>query len=139
MALYSLTALPGRYAICHFPAAMPIPMWAAGASFYSITRTHDELSIICDQAVLPTETPDAIAVARDWLLLCVEGPFSFEVTGVLATLSAVLAEAGVVLLAVATYQTDYLLVKAEQADSAVAALTAAGHLVNNYDILPSTI
>jgi hypothetical protein len=66
-------------------------------------------------------------VARDWALLRVEGPFAFDVTGVLAALSAPLAQVGVVMLAVATYQTDYLLVKAEQVADATKALTQAGH------------
>jgi hypothetical protein len=132
MTTYSLAALPGRYAVCLFPPTMPMPHWAAGSDFTSITRTHDELSIICDQRALPDDLAEAISVARDWVLLRVEGPFSFEVTGVLATLSAVLAEAGIVILAIATYQTDYLLVKAYQVESAVAALRGAGHRVEMH-------
>jgi hypothetical protein len=95
-----------------------------------MTRTADELSIICPQGSLP-EDIDAVAleVARDWALLRVEGPFAFDVTGVLATLSAPLAAAGVVVLAVATYQTDYLLVKADQRERAMQALSQAGHSV----------
>jgi hypothetical protein len=92
-----------------------------------MTRTQDELSIICEQAALPDPLPQSITAARDWRLLRVEGPFDFDVTGVLAALSSILAEAGVVILAVATYQTDYLLVKSEQLEEAISALHEAGH------------
>jgi hypothetical protein len=127
MSTYSLTLLPGRYAVCLLPPTAPPPVWASGGDFVSITRTSDELSIICSQAALPAPLPDHITVARDWVLLRVEGPFAFDVTGVLAALSATLAQAGVVTLAVATYQTDYLLVKMEQLSTAMQALTTMGH------------
>lgn len=130
MTHYSLTRLPGRYAVCLLPSNAPIPAWATGGDFLSITRTADELSIICIQEALPLEMPEGQEVARDWVVLRVEGPFAFDVTGVLAALSAPLAVAGVVLLAIATYQTDYLLVKAEQLQDATVALTASGHSVH---------
>ena len=129
---YSLTLLTGRYAACMLPALASIPSWAMlGGDFWSITRTSDELSIICAQVHLPVEDHPDLMVTQDWMLLRIEGPFAFDVTGVLAALSDVLAREGVVLLAVATYQTDYLLVKAEQIDSAIAALRKAGHHVRS--------
>ena len=129
---YSLTLLAGRYAACMLPSLASIPSWAmSGGDFWSITRTSDELSIICAQVHLPVEDHPDLVVTQDWMLLRIEGPFAFDVTGVLAALSDVLAREGVVLLAVATYQTDYLLVKAEQIDSAIAALKKAGHHVRS--------
>ena len=129
---YSLTLLAGRYAACMLPSLASIPSWAmSGGDFWSITRTSDELSIICAQVHLPVEDHPDLMVTQDWMLLRIEGPFAFDVTGVLAALSDVLAREGVVLLAVATYQTDYLLVKAEQIDSAIAALKKAGHHVRS--------
>lgn len=128
---YSLTVLAGRYAICLLPPAAPIPAWANGADFCSLTRTGDELSIICPQDALPRDLPEHVAVQRDWCALRVEGPLSFDMPGVLAALTAPLAQAGVALLAVATYQTDYLLVKAEALERAISALRGAGHRVCN--------
>jgi hypothetical protein len=130
MPAYSLTLLPDRYAVCLLPPTAPMPAWADGGTFVSITRTRDELSIICAQALLPDPLPENTMVARNWALLRVEGPFDFETTGVLAALSAPLAHAGVVTLAVATYQTDYLLVKMEQVQDAMKALNEVGHRVS---------
>src|SRR5262249_28531171 len=129
MNAYILTLLPGRYAVCLLPQTVPIPEWAWRGDFCSITRTGDELSIICTEDALPVPLPAEMQVARDWVLLRVEGPFGFDVTGVVAALATALAQAGVVLLAIATYQTDYLLVKAEQMEAAVTALFNAGHRV----------
>ena len=129
MSSYTLTLMPGRYAICLLPANAPIPPWATGGDFCSITRTGDELSIFCAEAALPPDLPESISIARDWALLRVEGPFTFDVTGVVAALSAPLAAADVVLLTVATYQTDYMLVKGQQLESAIGALTSAGHQI----------
>jgi hypothetical protein len=128
---YTLTLLPGHYAVCALPPTSPIPHWADAQTdgFCSITRTGDELSIICPQDSLPSASPPEAKFGRDWVLLRVEGPFDFDVTGVLAAISAPLAQAGVVMLAVATYQTDYVLVKREQLEAAITALTQAGHQV----------
>lgn len=128
---YTLTLLPGYYAVCALPPASPIPHWADAQAdgFCSITRTGDELSIICLQDALPSDPPLDTSFSREWVLLRVEGPFDFNVTGVLAAISAPLAQAGVVTLAVATYRTDYVLVKAAQLDAAIVALTQAGHRV----------
>jgi hypothetical protein len=129
MSSYTLVSLPGRYAVCLLPPTAPVPPWASGGDFCSITRTQDELSIICAEDALPADLPEEIQVARNWVLLRVQGPFTFDVVGVMAALTTALADAGVVLLAVATYQTDYLLVKAEQTEAAMRALSNAGHQV----------
>lgn len=130
MTSYRLTQLPGHYAVCLLPPDTPVPTWANRGDFCAITRTEDELSIMCAQESVPADTQANLTVARDWVLLRVEGPFDFDVIGVLAALSTLLANAGVVLLAVATYQTDYLLVKAEQLEIVMAALAEGGHSIS---------
>jgi hypothetical protein len=131
---YTLTRLPGVYAVCQLPPAAPLPTWAdcsdSRGDFCAITRTRDELSIICHENALPIPLPNDVTATHGWVVLRVQGPFDFDVVGVLAALSAALAQAGVVLLAIATYQTDYLLVKEEQWVQAQQALHAAGHTVN---------
>ena len=122
---YTIWRMTGRYAVCRLDAQSPLPPWATQGDFWSVTRTHDELSVVCHQELVPTD----ITATPDWVLFQVAGPFDFDVTGVLATLSTALAQAEVVVLALATYDTDYLLVKAAQAAQAEAALRGQGHQV----------
>lgn len=127
----TLTLLPGTFAICRLAPDASIPAWAHAdsigtASFLSITRTADELSIVCPQSAIP----DDITADRDWRCLKVEGPFDLTAdTGVLATLAAPLANAGIGIFTVSTYDTDHLLVNEANLDRAIAALTAAGHTI----------
>ena len=114
--------LPGSFAVCRLERHAPWPEWARG-SFVSLTATEDELSVVCEASAVPA----GITADREWRVLKVAGPFAFTTTGVLASLAAPLAQAGVSLLAIATYDTDYLLVKSDALDRAIATLTAAGH------------
>jgi uncharacterized protein len=116
-------ALPGLYAVCRLSPDAPVPGWAAGP-FVNLTLTDDELAIIC-----PAENvPAGVRAERDWRVLKLVGPFPFTATGVLASLATPLARAGISLLSIATYDTDYFLVKSDVFDDAVAVLTAAGHI-----------
>ncbi len=121
----TLRHLPGRYAMCRFGADEPVPSWAlSGAStFTSVTRTADELSIICPEAAMP----DPAQADPGWRCLRIEGPFGLDEPGVLASVVTPIADAGLSVFAVATYDTDYLLVT--DPDGAAQALRAAGHVV----------
>lgn len=115
--------LAGVYAVCRMAPGTPVPTWAAG-EFVSITATEDELSVIC-----PAErVPASVQAERDWRVLQLMGPFPFSAVGVLASLAIPLARADISLLAVATYDTDYVLVKAGSLDAALHALADAGHI-----------
>ena len=119
--------IPGAYAICRLPAKAPLPAWA-GKAFTSITRTADELSIVCDERRLPPDLDGLdLRVARGWALLKVHGPFPLDVVGVLASVAKPLAEAEVSLFALSTFDTDYILVRRTYVNQAIAALTLAGH------------
>jgi hypothetical protein len=126
----TLTLLPGIYTVCRLAPDAPIPPWARtdtpGGNLLSITRTANELSIVCPQAAVPTDdTAD-----RDWRCLRVEGPFDLTTdVGVIAALARPLAAASIGIFAVSTYDTDHLLVHAVDLDRATAALTAAGHTI----------
>lgn len=115
-------ALPGRYAVCRLRPESAVPAWAAGP-FVNITFTDDELAIICPAERVP---PD-VRAERDWRVLKLVGPFPFTAIGVLASLATPLARADISLLSIATYDTDYFLVKGDVFDDAVAVLVAAGH------------
>lgn len=121
----TLRLWPDGYAVCRLPPDAGLPPWADGPGFVSITRTAAELSIICPAGRVP---PDVTA-SLGWRLLEIVGPFDFGVTGVMAAVAGPLADAGVSLLPVATYDTDYLLVTAAQLDRALDALRGAGHRV----------
>ena len=116
----------GEFAVCRLPATEPVPAWAGSAVFSSVTRTADELSVMCPAAQVPPGTQ----AERDWRLLKVAGLLDFAMVGVLASITAPLAQAGISLLAVATFDTDYVLVKAERLDEALRVLEAAGHTVH---------
>jgi hypothetical protein len=126
----SLVVLPGSYAVCRLSLGEPMlgepmPDAALPGDFVSVTRTRDEVSVVCHEQ----QAPAGANVEAGWRCLKVEGPLDFALTGVLAALAAPLAEAGVSIFAVSTYDTDYLLVKAEALERAVAALETAGHRV----------
>jgi hypothetical protein len=113
-------------AICRLAPGDAPPAWATGGPWWSMTRTGDELSIVCSEATVPQE----VAASRGWRLLRFEGPLPLDQTGILASVTAPLAAARVSLFAVATYDTDYVLVPGAQRHAAIAALEAAGHSVS---------
>ena len=121
----NLTLLPDTLAICRLDRSIASPAWLPRSGFVSVTRTEDELSIVCSDA----EVPDDIVCQRGWRGLQVEGPLDFSLTGILASLAGTLAEAGVSLFAVSTYDTDYILVRQAQLTAARQALIDAGHQV----------
>jgi uncharacterized protein len=121
----SLCILPGRLAVCRLPSNAPLPKPPADTDFWSVTRTGKELSI-----VLPEEAVAAGWQAEaGWRCLKVLGPLDFDLTGVLASLAAPLAEAKVPIFAISTYDTDYVLVKEKHLERARQALLANGHRV----------
>lgn len=123
----NFSVIPGAYAICRMSAKAPLPSWA-GKAFTSITRTADELSIVCDERRLPPVLDGLdLRVARGWALLKIHGPFPLDVVGVLSSVATPLADAKISLFALSTFDTDYILVKRTHLDQAIAALTLAGH------------
>ncbi len=113
-------------AICRLGPGEALPEWATGGRWWSMTRTTDELSVVCAEALVPHE----VAASRGWRLLRFEGPLPLDQTGILASVTGPLAAAHVSLFAVATYDTDYVLVPAAQRHAAIAALEAAGHSIS---------
>jgi uncharacterized protein len=114
--------LPGRYAIVRLAADAAIPEWATRGEFTSITRTADELSIVCPTANLP---PYAHSAQR-WIVLKLEGPFPFSQTGVLLSFIEPLSTKDIPVFAISTYDTDYVLIQ-EEFSRAIDILCQAGH------------
>jgi hypothetical protein len=120
-----LHLLPGQVAICRLAPDADIPTWAGGGPFSSITRTSDELSIVCAEGL----APEGVRCEDGWRAFQVAGPVEFSLTGVLAAIATPLAGAGVSIFVISTFDTDYVLVKEENLAKAVEALRAAGHRV----------
>jgi uncharacterized protein len=123
----SLSLLPHSYAVCQFHPDKHIPYWALLGDFVSLTRTHEELSIVCQQ----DNVPDDIEAERGWRCVQVQGAFDFSAAGVHASLAIPLAEADISVLAIATYATDYLLIKEQYAERALQVLEQAGHYIEH--------
>jgi hypothetical protein len=118
-----LEVVAGAYAAARLDRAAPVPSWASDADLCSVTRTRDELSIICPAA----QVPDDVRRHGPFTAFAVRGPLDFGAVGVLLSLAAPLAEAGISILAVSTFDTDLVLVPQELAADARTALEVAGH------------
>ncbi len=115
----TLEWLTGRFAVCRFDPSASIPTWAlTGSDLISITRTQAELSIVAAEALVPAE----VTAERGWVAMRVVGKLDFAIVGVLAKLTGALAEAGISCFAISTNDTDYILVKQQDAVRAAEAL-----------------
>lgn len=119
-----LSILPQGFGILKLSQNEEVPKWAFQGQFYSITRTREELSIVCEESWIPK----SLDYNQDWKAIQVIGPLDFSLTGILSSLSAPLAQAGISIFVISTFDTDYLLVKAHQLDQAKEVLSTAGHL-----------
>jgi len=115
--------LKGPYAIVRLAGDAAIPEWATKGNFTSITRTPDELSIVCLAENLPRE----IHSSHRWQCFRLEGPFPFSQTGVLQSFIAPLSSGGIPIFAISTFDTDYVLIQQEFAEVALEAVERAGH------------
>ncbi|MDD2696970.1 MAG: ACT domain-containing protein [Candidatus Pacebacteria bacterium] len=118
---FTLSVLPEKLGICHFAKNTPIPEWAKDLSFCSITRTSDELSIVCPQ----DKIPGGVLFEKDWRAFKLEGDVELSSVGVIASLAAPLAEAGISIFNVSTYETNYVLVEDKNLDKAKKALSGS--------------
>src|SRR6266478_3490834 len=125
-----LSLLPGSFAISRLSADSPIPAWATQGSFFSVTRTGDELSIVTELSRVPAN----VRSQSGWRVLKVHGPFALSEIGVLSALAAPLADAKISLFAISTFDTDYLLVASETLSAAMAALERAGHTIRRSKV-----
>jgi hypothetical protein len=120
----NVTVVPETLAVCRLPPSDRVPSWALELreALVSVTRTPDELSIVCPEAAVP---PD-VRVEPGWRALVLPGPIPFEQTGVRASLATPLAAADVPIFALSTFDTDYVLVRVGDLERALAALESAG-------------
>jgi len=124
----TLLLLEGCLAICRLPANSKVPTWAlAKGPLSSITRSATELSIICTE----TAVPSGIHCERGWRVMKVENTLNFALTGILVSLAVPLADAGVSILTVTTFDSQYLMVKEASIELALQILVNAGHEIQS--------
>ncbi len=121
----SLLVLDPMFAICSLKRDSPLPDWATSSDFYSITRTYDELSIVCPQ----DQVPAGVDINKNWRCLKVQGPLGFSITGILASISMPLSTEGVSVFVFSSYDTDHIMVKQYELEKAVEVLQKAGHTI----------
>jgi uncharacterized protein len=121
-----LILLHDQMAVCQLPPNSSIPEWVVKSSFWSITRTSMELSLVVSQEMVPANLP----CEPGWRAFCFSGPLAFNQIGILARAVVPLAEAQVSVFVLSTYDTDYLMVKENQLSTALVALKSAGYRLN---------
>lgn len=119
--------LPERFVVARLDADAEVPSWAHGGSFSSVTRTLQELSIVCQDV----HVPPVVQAERDLRCLAVRGPLSFSQTGILASFAGPLARAGVSIFVISTFDTDYLLVADQHLALTLDTLDSAGYTVHD--------
>ena len=122
----TLTLLEAEFAVCRFAPSEPLPVWAFAGELFTVSRSREELSVVCEQALVP----DGVGGVGPWRAFKLEGPFDFALTGVLLSVLEPLARAGVGIFAVSTFDTDYVLVRSEHLHGAERVLSEAGHTLN---------
>jgi hypothetical protein len=115
--------MPAPYAIVRLDPSAVVPDWALNGEFTSITRTPEELSVVCPTSNIPA----GVQSPHRWNCLRLEGPFPFSQTGVLLSFIEPLSRNKVPIFAVSTYDTDYVLIQEEFAEAALDFLQKAGH------------
>ena len=127
MELHSITLeqASGEYAVSRLDAAAPIPAWADGAGFVSISRSRQELSIVCAAARVPPGTVSE----KEWSCWRFVGPFAFGATGIVLSVVRPLSLGGLGVFVVSTYDGDHLLLKTQHLPAAVRLLNDAGHVL----------
>src|SRR6266568_5018950 len=116
---HKFSLLPDAYAVVRLGPGDAVPVWALSSRpFFSVTRTADELSVVC----LERDTPSHVNSERGWRAIKLIGPFPFDQVGVLASFATPLAQHGVSIFALSTFDTDYILVKASHLDQALKVL-----------------
>jgi uncharacterized protein len=116
------SVLPRQFAICQLKIDEPLPAWVYQSSFYTISKTADELSVVCEEHLVKGEIQKSVG----WKLLKIDAVLDLSLTGITAQFSMALAKAGVNLSVIATYNTDYILVEQTKLATAIKALRESG-------------
>ncbi|MFC6286473.1 ACT domain-containing protein [Nocardioides sp. GCM10027113] len=122
---WTLTRHRDALAVVRLGPGTEIPGWATSSTLFSVTATATETSLVCHASSVPTKARRE----GPFVAYQVAGPLDFALVGVLSALLAPLADAGISVFVLSTFDTDWILVPAGSADDADAAWAAAGHTV----------
>ena len=122
---YTLQQFPEKLAVVKLPAGAEIPSWTESSSLFSITATATETSVVCAGRSVPTK----VIAQRGLTAVAVQDALPNEQAGVLSTLLAPLAEEGISIFTISTYDTNWILVPVSEADRAADAWRRCGHTV----------
>ena len=118
-----LEQFPETLAVVRLAPGAEIPAWAESSSLFSITATARETSLVCARRSVPKKAQQA----GPFTAFAVEGPLDFSLTGILATLLQPLADAGISVFTISTFDTDWVLVPVNDADRAAEEWRRRGH------------
>ena len=121
-----ISVIKDKFVVCRFDSFSQIPESILQCHFYSITKTADELSIVCPEEFFPKDGKCEI----NWKCLKIHGPLDFAQSGILSSMATPLATAGISIFALSTYDTDYVMVKDHDLERAIDTLTQSGHQVH---------
>jgi hypothetical protein len=122
--MMQLRLLDETFAIARLTSDAQVPAWVGGNDLLAVVRTRNELSIVCRDDAVP---PGVTEVQRGFKGFAVVGTLDFALVGVIADLAKPLADAGISIFEISTYDTDHILFRADRLDDTKAALIAAGH------------
>lgn len=123
--MLELQPLAGGVSICRLDPHAPFPKMPDSAPIWAAVRTATELSLVVPEGA----EPQGAKIDAGWSVLRVAQAHDLEVAGVTASLAAPLAEIGVPIFILATFDTDYLLVQVGRFAEATSRLRAAGHRI----------
>jgi hypothetical protein len=125
--MVNLHVLKDSMTVCRLDPGrdVAVPAGAAASAIWSLTITPSEVSVVCPIDLAPADAQ----IESGWTALVIEGPLDFGLTGILASIAGPLAEAGISIFALSTYDTDYVLVKSDRCEDALRTLQASGHVI----------
>ncbi|MEG0857198.1 MAG: ACT domain-containing protein [Terrisporobacter sp.] len=122
----TLKLLDRVYAVCRLDKGQPVEQWALEGDFSSITKTEDEISLVC----LDNKVPSHIKHEGNLRTLKIEGPLDFSLVGILSKISTLMSNKNIPIFAMSTYDTDYILIKNDEINKAIEILEQ-----NNYNVI----
>lgn len=127
---FPLAVLPERYAVSKLPPDFPTnQIHPPPGGFFAYIQEPEAKTLVCEESLVP----GGAVIESGWRAIKVIGSLDFSLIGILADISGILAEAGVSIIAISTYLTDYILVRDETLTNALRALKNAGHDISSEE------